>query len=165
MTTNVLLTWQPTEQPLLVLPFLVKLRPWAQRLSQVWQPKYVQRPCQLNDLTFYKMSCCQKGIGPGIWHKFIYSPCLTLFSIFFMNGESSAKTYCHLLEVTAAHSDRKRRHWIFCSRSYFWREISRGGSLHKFTCVWVVHLFAHAMPTINTDFILCCFQQDSAMVQ
>ena len=61
VATNVFLT----QQLLQYYFFSSSLRPWAWRLSQVWLPNYVRRPCLVNDESFFKMFRHQKVIWPG----------------------------------------------------------------------------------------------------
>ena len=104
------------------------------------------------------MSRHQKGIKPVSWHKVIFSQHEVLISTSFMSVKANRKSFRHLLEVAAAHSDCKQRRWIFHARSDFWGEKLHGGSLRRFTSTWVVDLCALAMLASMTGFILHCFQ-------
>ena len=72
--------------------------------------------------------------------------------------KTKRESFRHLLEAAIAHSDCKRRSWIFLARSDFWWEKSRGGSLRKFTSMWVVGLSALTTFASIAGFILPCFQ-------
>ena len=82
-----------------------------------------------------------------------------LISTFLWTVKAKQKSFRHLLEVAAAHSDCKRWCWIFHARSDFWWEKLRGGGLCKFTSMWVVDLSALAMLASIIGFILRCFQR------
>ena len=127
----------------------------AKALSSKWQ-------------AFFEVSPRQKVSSPESWHKVIFCPAWgASFHFFLQTMKAKPGSFHPLQKAAAAQSDYtcKRWCWIFCARSDFWNEKFCGGSLHKFTPMWVVDLSALAMLASITGFILRCFNARSATVQ
>ena len=132
---------------------------WAKQLSRVWLPNSVQRPCLVNDRSFFEMPRHQTIVRPGSWHKEIIPSHEVLVSTFSRVVKAKRNSFHRLLEVAVAHTDHKQQCWIFCARSDFLREIMHSRRLHKFTSTWVVDHSALAMFASITGFIILhCFQ-------
>ena len=90
VATNFLLTWEPTQQLFTVLFFLSSLRPWAQWLSLVWLLNYVQRPCLVNDGSFFSKYLVRKLLGQEVDTRLFFLH-FALFSTFYERWKLSEK--------------------------------------------------------------------------
>ena len=159
VTTSILLTWQPTWQLFTVLFVLSNLRVWAQRSSWVWLPNYVQRPwLVVNHASFLEMSRHQKVIRPGSWHKFIFPDLSCYFLLFDKHWKLSEKASI-IYQRQPLHTGTLSNGTGSLHKVRFLMRKVRGGSLCKFTSVWIVDLSAPAMLASVTGFILFCFQR------
>ena len=140
--------------------FSSNLRLQAQPLSRVWLPNYAQRPCLVKDRSFFQNVLSSKGYWVrNLPQGQIFPRVLHYISFSSRTVKARQKSFRPLLEATTAHSDHKRRRWIFHARSDFWWEKSCGGRLHKFTSVWVGNLSALAILASITGTTLFCVQR------